>query len=137
MRFAFIAGHRDVWPVRIQCRVLAVSSSGFYAWAYRSASRRERHNAGLLQQIRQVHVASRGLYGSPRIHAQLRRGTLHHSDRGGQCVSHAFRALLHRHGLRSSMGRPGNCYDNAVAASFFASLKRELAQPRVPRNAGR
>jgi transposase InsO family protein len=59
-------------------------------------------------------------------------GTLHHSDRGGQYVSHAFRALLEKHGLTSSMSRPGNCWDNAVAESFFATLKRELASPKIP-----
>lgn len=53
-------------------------------------------------------------------------GTLHHSDRGGQYVSHAFAALLRRHDLAASMSRAGDCYDNAVAESFFATLKREL-----------
>ncbi len=59
-------------------------------------------------------------------------GTLHHSDRGAQYVGHAFAALLAQHGLVASMSRKGDCWDNAVAESFFASLKRELAQPRPP-----
>ena len=54
------------------------------------------------------------------------RGLLHHSDRGSQYASQEYRALLARHGIVSSMSRKGNCWDNAVAESFFASLKTEL-----------
>ena len=53
-------------------------------------------------------------------------GLVHHSDRGGQYASAAYQALLDRHGLVSSMSRPGNCLDNAVAESFFHTLKTEL-----------
>lgn len=59
-------------------------------------------------------------------------GTLHHSDRGGHYVSHAFQALLQQNGLVASMSRAGDCWDNAVAESFFATLKRELASPVRP-----
>lgn len=51
---------------------------------------------------------------------------LHHSDRGSQYASAAYRSLLEGHGIESSMSRPGNCWDNAVVESFFSSLKREL-----------
>lgn len=50
---------------------------------------------------------------------------LHHSDRGCQYTSHAYQALLRRHGMRCSMSRPGQCWDNAVVESFFSTLKRE------------
>jgi putative transposase len=53
-------------------------------------------------------------------------GLIHHTDRGCQYASREYRALLHRHGLRCSMSRVGDCYDNAVAESFFATLKKEL-----------
>ena len=53
-------------------------------------------------------------------------GLVHHSDRGGQYAAAAYQALLDRHGLVSSMSRPGNCLDNAVAESFFHTLKTEL-----------
>jgi putative transposase len=49
-----------------------------------------------------------------------------HSDRGSQFTSHAFRALLHEHGISQSMSGTGNCYDNAPMESFFGILKREL-----------
>ena len=50
---------------------------------------------------------------------------LYHSDRGVQYACVSYRALLAAHGITPSMSRTGNCYDNAVAESFFATLKRE------------
>jgi transposase InsO family protein len=45
------------------------------------------------------------------------------SDRGSQYASHEYQQTLSKHGLISSMSRSGNCWDNAVAESFFATLK--------------
>jgi putative transposase len=53
-------------------------------------------------------------------------GLLHHSDRGSQYASQEYQQLLAQHGIVSSMSRRGNCWDNAVAESFFATLKAEL-----------
>lgn len=53
-------------------------------------------------------------------------GVLVHTDRGSQYASGDYRALLAAHGMRCSMSRRGDCWDNAVAESFFATLKREL-----------
>jgi len=50
---------------------------------------------------------------------------IHHSDRGVQYASHAFRKLLTAHGIEGSMSRKGDCWDNAVVESFFGSLKSE------------
>ena len=52
-------------------------------------------------------------------------GCLHHSDRGSQYASEAYRELLREHGLKGSMGRRGNPYDNAKAESFIKTLKVE------------
>jgi putative transposase len=57
---------------------------------------------------------------------QPRGGLIHHSDRGSQYASHEYQELLASYGLLSSMSRRGNCWDNAVAESFFATLKVEL-----------
>ena len=57
---------------------------------------------------------------------------LHHSDRGVQYASHAFRTVLLNHGLQPSMSRKANCYDNALAESFFATLKTECFTHCVP-----
>ena len=55
------------------CRVLAVSRSGYYAWAGRPPSPRAVENAALVTEIRRVHAESDGTYGSRRVHAQLRQ----------------------------------------------------------------
>ena len=55
-------------------------------------------------------------------------GLIHHSDRGSQYASLDYRAELDRHGILCSMSRKGDCWDNAVAESFFATLKRELIE---------
>jgi putative transposase len=70
------------------------------------------------------------------LHRALRargdvRGLIHHTDRGCQYASHDYRHVLTKHGLRQSMSGVGNCYDNAVAESFFASLKKELVHRYV------
>ena len=222
------------------CRMLNVTRSGYYAWRDRPAGAREQRRDELIQRIRQVHDASRGTYGSPRVtvelkasgtdvcentvakymreHAVLVRprrrfvpqttdsahphpiapnrlardfaaaapnqkwasdltyvwtdegwlylsvvidlfsrrvvgwsmsdglhasgvaealemaltrrrpgdGLLHHSDRGVQYACDLYRQRLVDHGIECSMSRPGNCYDNAVAESFFGTLKSEL-----------
>jgi transposase InsO family protein len=240
VRFAFVHDHRAEYPVDLMCQVLGVSRSGYYAWTCRApgpaAARRER----LVEQIREAHGEARSVYGSPRVHRELkargvaccentvaklmrghgirskarrrfvprttdsrhdrppagnvlarefypdrpdaawaadityvptaegwlylavvidlcsrkvvgwatadhlraelaveavrmalthRRPTgelLHHSDRGVQYACDAYRALLAEHGVEPSMSRTGNCWDNAVAESFFSTLKREL-----------
>ena len=53
------------------CRLLRVSRSGYYAWRHRLPSRRAEEDRALLAQIKAIHVASRGVYGAPRIHATL------------------------------------------------------------------
>jgi len=54
------------------------------------------------------------------------KGLIFHSDRGSQYASHDFQNSLLRYGMKSSMSRKGDCWDNAVAESFFSSLKIEL-----------
>lgn len=246
MKFAFIAEHVKEFPVKLMCRVLGVSRSGYYAWKDRPPSRRAQESARLLGLIRQFHKRSRATYGSPRIWADLRdelgfrcsrkrvarlmrlngiraryrrryrattraavgrpvapnllaqdftatrlnekwladityidthegwlylasildvfsrrivgwsMGTrlhrqlvenalymavgrrrftgdlLHHSDRGSQFTSHDYLDLLESYGITVSMSRSGNCYDNAMKESFFATLKTECADARFP-----
>jgi transposase InsO family protein len=50
---------------------------------------------------------------------------VHHSDRGSQYASSAFQKLLEAHGIQCSMSRKGDCWDNAMAESFFATIKKE------------
>jgi transposase InsO family protein len=221
------------------CRVLGVSRAGYYAWRARGPSERESEDAELVKRIRVVHADNRGVYGSPRVHRELRAqgelvgrhriarlmretglravpsrkyhpsttdsshplpiapnvlerqfevpapnhawvadityvgtregwlylaivldlfsrrvvgwsmsdridqsltlsalgmavqarrpraGLVHHSDRGCQYAGESYRRALAELGLRASMSRKGNCWDNAVAESFFRSLKVE------------
>ena len=78
-------------------------------------------------------LASELALSALRMALQARRprpGLMHHSDRGIQYASLAYRHLLEQHGARISMSRRGNCWDNAVAESFFATLEFELIQRR-------
>ena len=71
-----MSAHRAVFPVAAMCRVLGVSSSGYYAWAKRAPSARATSDAALIERIGAVHAASHGTYGSPRVHAELVEGGL-------------------------------------------------------------
>lgn len=239
MRFACIRAEEAHFPVKLMCRCLEVSRSGYYAWRVRPESARTVEDRRLLVEIHRFHKKSRHRYGSPRVHADLaaagdrvgrkrvarlmraaglrakrkrkylcttdsrhslpaapnllnrnfspekpnqlwagdityiptgegwlmlatvldlfsrrvvgwtmdrrldrtltlgalsmairqRRpgpGLIVHSDRGRQYASAEYRALLAKHGLVASMSRLANCWDNAVAESFFATLKAEL-----------
>jgi len=71
VRFAFINDHRAAWPVAVQCRVLAVSRAGFYAWLERPESARAAARRELTDAIRVAHAECRAVYGSPRITVEL------------------------------------------------------------------
>ena len=247
MKYACIARYRSEAPVRLLCRVLGVSPSGFYAaeqqrQGRRALSARARANQRLLVAIRGIHRTSHERYGAPTVHAELQAqgqgcgrhrvarlmrraglrgitprrfrvttqsghrepvaanvlarrfaptayterdrvwvadltylttgegwlylavvldlasrrvlgwcadrvldqsltlraldralglrqpspGVLHHSDRGVQYASAAYQQRLRERGMIPSMSRVGDCWDNAVVESFFATLKREL-----------
>jgi putative transposase len=72
MRFRFVAAERASFPVRLLCRVVGAAASGFYAWLRRGPARREGADRGLGARVEAVFAASRGTYGSPRVHAELR-----------------------------------------------------------------
>ena len=60
-----------MYPIATMCRVLGVSTSGYYAWLARAPSARATSDAALIERIGAIHAASRGTYGSPRIHAEV------------------------------------------------------------------
>jgi putative transposase len=235
-----VSANEAMYPIHTMCRLLEVSASGYYAWAERGPSAHSRADAALLNRIRQIHAASRGSYGRPRIQAELaaegiqvsgkriarlmraaglrgisrrrwiittrraerarpapdlvqrhfhadapnrlwvadatyiptlagflylavvldvfsrrivgwamdarlqtelmlsalnmallqRRphGVIHHSDQGCQYTSLAFGRRCRDMGVRPSMGTVGDCFDNAMAESFFATLECELLE---------
>jgi putative transposase len=71
VRYVFIAAHTIEFSLRIMCRVLRVSRSGYYAWRTRPQSLRSIENGRLLDRIKAIHEESRKTYGSPRIRHQL------------------------------------------------------------------
>lgn len=98
MSFKFIRDHAGRWPIRLMCRVLEVSASGYYAWRSRPESARSRANRALLADVRRLHAEHHGRYGSPRMHAALRAE--------GRTASRGRVArLMRRHGIRALAGR--------------------------------
>ena len=71
-RFRFIVAEQATWSVVRLCRVLGVSTSGFYAWQQHQPSQHARTDAALSDRISRVHAASHCTYGAPRVHAELR-----------------------------------------------------------------
>jgi putative transposase len=242
VKYACLARHRGEHSVRLMCRVLEVSATGYYAWRKRSPSARAIADERLMLNIRLAHHASDETYGAPRVREELRGqghrvgqkrvarlmrahglvgrrptrwtrttnsahdhpvapnvldrqfdvqgiralnrvwvadityvptqegflflavvldlasrrvvgwamqpsleaelalaalrmalaerrpepGLLHHSDRGVQYAAREYQELLATHGIEASMSRKGDCWDNAVAESFFATLELEL-----------
>ncbi len=70
--FEVIAAEEAHFPVSMMCEVLEVSRSGYYAWKTREPSERARETAELVQEVAEIHAASRKTYGSPRIRRELR-----------------------------------------------------------------
>ena len=241
MKYAFIKTQEDTHKVVHLCDALGVSSSGYYDWQTRKPSVREKTNEVLLEKIKRIFKHHKGRYGSPRIHATLKRegeivsrgrverlmrqnglearrskrhkrvyrqreqqkaapnvldrqfqankvnekwvsditfiptvagyvylatvldlysraivgwamseringelvldalnmaieqrgepqDVLVHSDQGSQYTAQAYRDWLSQYNLVCSMSRKGDCFDNAVAESFFRTLKEELVK---------
>lgn len=111
------------------CQVLKVSTSGYYEWRNRPPSAREQANERLLEAIRQVYAESRQTYGSPRVHAALRR-------EGLQVGKHRVARLMRRHGIagaRPKRKRPtttqrdgrARVAPNVLAQDFVATRPNE------------
>jgi transposase InsO family protein len=92
MKYRFIEAHREEFAVRIMCRVLRVSPSGYYEWRKREPSARDQANAKLVEEIRRVFQRSRKTYGSPRIHAELKA-------QGKRCGRNRVARLMRQHGI--------------------------------------
>lgn len=71
MRFAFIQAHRAEHPIRLMCRLLKVSPSGYYAWQRRPPSARAQEDARLWSYIEKIHDGSHGIYGYRRVYQAL------------------------------------------------------------------
>ena len=93
MRYLCIDRCRNQYPIRMMCRVLKVSKSGYYAWRTRPESARAKTDRELTRVIRRLHGESGGVYGSPKIRADLK-------DEGYHYGLHKVARLMRIAGLR-------------------------------------
>ena len=93
MTYRMIPRCRDAFPIRLMCRCLRVSPSGYYGWATRPPSARAQENARLLARIRGLHADQDGVVGSPRMWEDLRYA-------GERCGRHRVARLMRRAGLQ-------------------------------------
>ena len=114
MKFMFIERHRNQYPVRLMCKVLEVSHSGYYTWRTRPVSKREMANQKLSQQIETIFKASHGIYGSPRVFRALR-------SRGVACSENRVARLMKRAGIRAKQSR-----------NFHCTTRRHPSRPVAP-----
>ena len=99
--FGFVEAERAQFPVSLLCRVVGVTRQGYYAWKRRGPSDRELADIDLAVRIRRLHEQTEGIYGAPRIQAELR---LAHGVRvGKKRVARLMRQL----GLKGADGRGG------------------------------
>jgi putative transposase len=105
--YRFVERERAAHHVATLCRVLGVSRGGFHAWLRGPRQRRRAADASLTEQIRAIHATSRGTYGAPRIHAQLRASGVRV---GRKRVARLMRAAglvgVHRRRRRRPEARP-------------------------------
>ena len=97
MKYAFIQRHKRTWPIRVQCRVLGVSVSGYHQHLARLrhiAQRRHLGDEALLVHIGAVYAENRGAYGWPRIWRQLRA-------QGIRVGKQRVQRLMQQHGIRA------------------------------------
>ena len=129
MRFRFIHDQRATFPVRIMCKMLDVSMSGYYAWRQRPECAREAANRTLVADIRRVHGESKGRYGSPRVHATLRA-------EGQRLGRNRVAKLMRRHGICARQRRQfcrttDSRHDLAIAPNLLGRRFTASAPDRV------
>ncbi len=94
MKYEFIATHQEEFTIRVMCRVLEVSASGYYDWVERPISHRQQEDEKLTGHIQILHQGSRRTYGSPRIHADLQ-------DMGIRVGRKRVARLMRQNGIRA------------------------------------
>ncbi len=128
MRFAFIDVEKAMYPLRILCRVLRVSRSGYYAWRVRLPSARALEDEQLRPKVVEAFKTGRGTYGSPRVLSEL-------SDQGFEVGRRRVARLMRQLGLQGVMPRKfqvttdsdheHSIAQNVLARNFDASRPNE------------
>jgi transposase InsO family protein len=98
MKFRIVEDCREDYPVRVICRALDVSASGYYAWRDRPESPRKAENRRLLGDIQRLHREHGGRYGSPRLHIAL-------GEEGWTVSRGRVARVMRRHGVQAKQRR--------------------------------
>jgi transposase InsO family protein len=98
VRYAFIEEQRREYPVTMLCRVLGVTTQGYYTWLKEPVSTRNKEDAELSAKIRVIYADSKGRYGSPRIHDEL-------VTEGKRCGKKRVARLMQAEGLKAKASR--------------------------------
>ena len=98
MKFQFMQAHSREYPIALMCRALEVSESGYHAWTKREVSQRAQEDQMLAEQIEHIFQANRGVYGSPRIHAELQ-------EQGRRCGRKRIARLMQERGISAQRKR--------------------------------
>ena len=114
MKFELVDAQKALFPVCFMCEQLGVSRSGYYAWKRRPESERRRSDRALAEVVSVVHRDSRGTYGSPRVHAELRA-------RGQRVSRKRVARVMGEHGLAARRRR-----------RFVATTDSRHQQPVAP-----
>ena len=97
MKHRFINEHRHEYKVATMCRVLKVARAGFYAWLHQPDSNQAIEDERLLGLIRESYIASGGVYGSPRVFADLR-------ESGETCGKHRIERIMRHNKIQAVRG---------------------------------
>ena len=121
MRYAFVAEHRTLFPVRVMCRCLRIQPSGFYAWVKNPMSRRAKEDARQTELLRQAWEDSGKVYGYRKLHDDL-------LDQGETCCPNRVARLASLAGIKARIGykrrpgsyggKPSRVVDNTLARQF-------------------
>ncbi len=121
MRYAFVAEHRTLFPVRAMCRCLRIQPSGFYAWLKKPLSRRAKEDARQTELLRQAWEDSGKVYGYCKLHDDL-------LDQGETCCPNRVARLASLAGIKARIGykrrpgsyggKPSRVVDNTLARQF-------------------
>ena len=120
MRYARIDRRSDRYPVGLMCRLLGVSASGYYAWRRRPESARAQRDRELLVKIRRIHEVSKGVYGSPRVQAEL--------------VAEGMRVGRHRVARLMRLARLRGCPKRRFRATTQRDPSHRVAQNLLKQN---
>jgi putative transposase len=98
VKFQFIHENRHIYPITRMCTVLEVSENGYYNWLKRGKSQRKRDDEQLVSRIEDAYQENRGVYGSPRIHAELKA-------QGIKCGRKRIARLMHEQNISARRKR--------------------------------